>query len=286
MDYSALLNALLTDDNVKEISKESHTTPAEVKKVVNAAIPLFEENGAQAAETKLTRAAANGTNRSILGTLLGAGASAAISQNSGVSNKKTSSILSIIAPLLLSSMLGTSSNAGSNSGLTSLLGGLLGLGQTQQTQTVQQNNTAGTLSLLSSLLGAGMSSQQQTVQVQQQQTVNLFGNQQPVQTQTYANNTGRREPSVQPSRHGEHAAGPGAAADRAGPAAPDRQPLRQPAADRADPADCPGRRPHGSSDGPHLHGHLRQLIFPPEMKRPRRPFRAPRPFFIVCYCLS
>ncbi len=189
MDYSALLNALLTDDNVKEISKESHTTPAEVKKVVNAAIPLFEENGAQAAETKLTRAAANGTNRSILGTLLGAGASAAISQNSGVSNKKTSSILSIIAPLLLSSMLGTSSNAGSNAGLTSLLGGLLGLGQTQQTQTVQQNNTAGTLSLLSSLLGAGMSSQQQTVQVQQPQTVSLFGNQQPVQTQTYANNT-------------------------------------------------------------------------------------------------
>ena len=168
MDYSALLNALLTDDNVKEISKESNTTPAEVKKVVNAAIPLFEENGAQAAETKLTRAAASGTNRSILGTLLGAGASAAISQNSGVSNKKTSSILSVIAPLLLSSMLGTSSNASSNSGLTSLLGGLLGLGQTQQTQTVQQNNTAGTLSLLSSLLGAGMSSQQQTVQVQQQ----------------------------------------------------------------------------------------------------------------------
>ena len=191
MDYSALLNALLTDENVKEISKESNTTPAEVKKVVNAAIPLFEANGAQAAETKLTRAAASGTNRSILGTLLGAGASAAISQNSGVSQKKTSSILSLVAPLLLSSMLGTSSNASSNSGLTSLLGGLLGLGQTQQTQTVQQNNTAGTLSLLSSLLGAGMASQQQqTVQVQQPQTISLFGNQQQaVQTQTYANNT-------------------------------------------------------------------------------------------------
>ena len=189
MDYSALLNALLTEENVKEISKESHTTPAEVKKVVNAAIPLFEENGAQAAETKLTRAASNGTNRSILGTLLGAGASAAISQNSGVSNKKTSSILSIIAPLLLSSMLGTSQNASSNSGLSSLLGGLLGLGQTQQTQTVQQNNTAGTLNLLSSLLGAGMASQQQTVQVQQPQTVSLFGNQQPVYQQPVQNNT-------------------------------------------------------------------------------------------------
>lgn len=193
MDYSALLNALLTEDNVKEISKETKTTPDEVNRVVKAAIPLFEENGAQAAETKLTRAAASGTNRSILGTLLGAGASAAISQNSGVSNKKTSSILSVIAPLLLSSMLGTSQNAGSNSGLTSLLGTLLGLGGTQA-QPVQQNNTAGTLNLLSSLLGAGMASQQQTVQ--QPQTISLFGNQQvqqpvyqqPVQ-QSYTNNT-------------------------------------------------------------------------------------------------
>ncbi len=190
MDYSALLNALLTEENVKEISKETKTTPDEVNRVVKAAIPLFEENGAQAAETKLTRAASNGTNRSILGTLLGAGASAAISQNSGVSNKKTSSILSLIAPLLLSSMLGTSSNASSNSGLTSLLGGLLGLGGTQQTQTVQQNNTAGTVSLLSSLLGAGMASQQQTVQ--QPQTISLFGNQQvqqPVYQQPVQNNT-------------------------------------------------------------------------------------------------
>ena len=51
MDYSALLNALLTEENVKEISKETKTTPDEVNRVVKAAIPLFEENGAQAAET-------------------------------------------------------------------------------------------------------------------------------------------------------------------------------------------------------------------------------------------
>ena len=181
MDYSALMNTLLTDENLREISRETKTTPDEVKRVVNAAVPLFEENGAQAAETKLTRAAANGTNRSILGTLLGAGASAAVSQNSGVSQKKTSSILSLIAPLLLSSMLGTSQNASSNSGLSSLLGGLLGLGGTQTAQPVQQNNTAGTLSLLSSLLGAGMASQQAQPQVQQPQTINLFGGQQQVQ---------------------------------------------------------------------------------------------------------
>ena len=188
MDYSALLNTLLTDENVAEISRETKTSPDEVKRVVNAAVPLFEENGAQAAETKLTRAAANGTNRSILGTLLGTGASAAVSQNSGVSQKKTSSILSLIAPLLLSSMLGTSQNAGSNSGLTSLLGGLLGLGGAQTAQPVQQNNTAGTLSLLSSLLGAGMASQQAQPQVQQPQTINLFGGQtqQPAQNNTSA----------------------------------------------------------------------------------------------------
>ena len=181
MDYSALMNTLLTDENLQEISRETKTTPDEVKRVVNAAVPLFEENGAQAAETKLTRAAANGTNRSILGTLLGAGASAAVSQNSGVSQKKTSSILSLIAPLLLSSMLGTSQNASSNSGLSSLLGGLLGLGGTQTAQPVQQNNTAGTLSLLSSLLGAGMASQQ----AQQPQTISLFGGQQQVQQPVY-----------------------------------------------------------------------------------------------------
>ena len=186
MDYSALMNTLLTDENLQEISRETKTTPDEVKRVVNAAVPLFEENGAQAAETKLTRAAANGTNRSILGTLLGAGASAAVSQNSGVSQKKTSSILSLIAPLLLSSMLGTSQNASSNSGLSSLLGGLLGLGGTQTAQPVQQNNTAGTLSLLSSLLGAGMASQQAQPQVQQPQTISLFGGQQQVQLRTFS----------------------------------------------------------------------------------------------------
>ena len=185
MDYSALMNTLLTDENLREISRETKTTPDEVKRVVNAAVPLFEENGAQAAETKLTRAAASGTNRSILGTLLGAGASAAVSQNSGVSQKKTSSILSLIAPLLLSSMLGTSQNASSNSGLSSLLGGLLGLGGTQTAQPVQQNNTAGTLSLLSSLLGAGMASQQAQPQVQQPQTISLFGGQQQVQQPVY-----------------------------------------------------------------------------------------------------
>ena len=191
MDYSALLNTLLSKENVKEISKETGASADEVSRVVKSAVPFFMEHGAQANEAKLTRAASNGTNRSILGTLLGAGASAAISQNSGVSNKKTSSILSLVAPLLLSSMLGNSSNASSNSGLSSLLGGLLGLGGTQQqtVQVQQNNNTAGTLSLLSSLLGAGMAQPQQ--QVQQQNTLNLLGGlqQQPVQQQTYQQNT-------------------------------------------------------------------------------------------------
>ena len=197
MDYSALMNTLLTDENLREISRETKTTPDEVKRVVNAAVPLFEENGAQAAETKLTRAAANGTNRSILGTLLGAGASAAVSQNSGVSQKKTSSILSLIAPLLLSSMLGTSQNASSNSGLSSLLGAGMASQQAQpqvqqpqtinlfggQTQQPAQNNTSAGASLLSSLLGGmgGLQQAQPVQQVQQPQTINLFGGQPQVQ---------------------------------------------------------------------------------------------------------
>ena len=188
MDYSALLNTLLSEENLAEISKETKTTPDEVSRVVNAAIPLFEENGAQAAETKLTRAAANGTNRSILGTLLGTGASAAVAQNSGVSQKKTSSILSLIAPLLLSSMLGSSQNASSNGGLMNLLGGLLGLGGQQQAQPQVQQNTAGTVNLLSSLLGAGMAGQQAQQVQQTQQTINLLGGLQP-QQQTYQQNT-------------------------------------------------------------------------------------------------
>ncbi len=192
MDYSALLNTLLSNENVKEISKETGASADEVSRVVKSAVPFFMEHGAQANEAKLTRAASNGTNRSILGTLLGAGASAAISQNSGVSNKKTSSILSLVAPLLLSSMLGNSSNASSNSGLSSLLGGLLGLGGNQQqtVQVQQNNNTAGTLSLLSSLLGAGMNSQQTQQQVQQQQTIDLLSSLTgATQQQSYQQNT-------------------------------------------------------------------------------------------------
>lgn len=186
MDYSSLLNALLTEENVNEISKETGTTPDEVSRVVNAAVPLFMENGAQADESKLTRAAANGSNRSIFSTLLGSGATSAIAQSSGVSGKKTSSILSLVAPLLLSGILGGSSGASSNSGLSSLLGGLLGLGGGAQAQPVQQSNTAGTLGLLSSLLGAGQAAQhpQQTGQ-----TINLLGALGQSQQQTYQQNT-------------------------------------------------------------------------------------------------
>mgnify|MGYP002626783888 CR=1 FL=1 len=160
MDYTAMLKKLLTAENVSEISKQSNTTADEVSRVINAAIPLFEENGAQAAEAKLTRAAESGTSRSILGTLLGTGATSLIAQNSGVSQKKTNSILSLVAPLLLSGMLGTSQNASSNSGLTSLLGSLLGAG-TAQTQTAQTAGNAGTLSLLASLMGTASSAQTQ-----------------------------------------------------------------------------------------------------------------------------
>ena len=104
-----------------------------------------------------------------------------ISRASGVSTGKTSSILALLAPLLLSLLGGQQNQGGSSFSLSnlllstllgggssqssggSLLGSLLGGGQTQQ---VQQQSSGG--SLLGSLLTGGQT--QQTQQVQQQQS--------------------------------------------------------------------------------------------------------------------
>ncbi len=170
MDYSSLLSLLQTKESLSEIGKASGTTPDEVGRVLKAAIPLFMENGAKANEGKLTKAAESGTNRSMLGTLLGSGAAGAIAQSSGVSNKKTSSILSLLAPLLLSGMLGGGAAQNNNNGLLSLLSGMLGGGAAAQSQSAQPAGTSGALGLLSSLLGGTPQSSPQS-----QQTVDLLG---------------------------------------------------------------------------------------------------------------
>ena len=87
-----------------------------------------------------------------------------ISRASGVTKGKTTSILALIAPLLLSLLGGQQNQGGSNFNLSSLLLSML-LGGGMQQQTQQQPN------LLGSLLGGG-----QTQQVQQtQQQPNLLG---------------------------------------------------------------------------------------------------------------
>ena len=109
-----------------------------------------------------------------------------ISRASGVSKGKTTSILALLAPLLLSLLGGQQNQGGSNFNLSSLLlsmllgggmqqqtqqpnllGSLLGGGQTQpvQQQTQQPN-------LLGSLLGGGQA--QQVQQTQQQPSGSLF----------------------------------------------------------------------------------------------------------------
>ena len=107
-----------------------------------------------------------------------------ISRASGVSRGKTTSILALLAPLLLSLLGGQQNQGGSNFNLSSLLlnmllgggmqqqtqqpnllGSLLGGGQTQQVQQTQQPN------LLGSLLGGG---QTQQVQQTQQSSGSLF----------------------------------------------------------------------------------------------------------------
>ena len=108
-----------------------------------------------------------------------------ISRASGVSKGKTTSILALLAPLLLSLLGGQQNQGGSNFNLSSLLlsmllgggmqqqtqqpnllGSLLGGGQTQPVQQTQQPN------LLGSLLGGGQT--QQVQQPQQQPSGSLF----------------------------------------------------------------------------------------------------------------
>ena len=75
---------------------------------------------------------------------------AAISKATGVPTRKATSILALVAPLLLS-LLGKQNSQSGGSGLGSLLGGLLGGGSSQQSN-VQES--AGLLSGLFSAAGA------------------------------------------------------------------------------------------------------------------------------------
>lgn len=169
------IGSLLSGGGLSAISKRLKVSREDVAKVLSAGIPALvggmrrnagAEDGAKSLSKALADHSADDTSnpaaflqnadlkdgKKILGHVLGDDQSALveeISKATGVTKGKTTSILALAAPLLLS-LLG-SQNSGS-SGLLGLLGGLLG-GGNQPAQT-QQNTGSG---LLGSLLGGGQS---------------------------------------------------------------------------------------------------------------------------------
>ena len=184
------IGRLLSGSGVSAISKRAKVDREEVAKVLTAGIPALvggmRRNAAdQAGAESLNRAlqdhsAADISNLSaflkesdlkdgkkILGHVLGDGQKGLvdeISKASGVTKGKTTTILALVAPLLLS-LLGNQ-NSGSG-GLLSLLGGLLGLGGSQSVQQQPQQQSSG--GLLSGLFGGGQQ------QAQPQQSTSLLG---------------------------------------------------------------------------------------------------------------
>ena len=184
------IGRLLSGGGLSAISKRTKLKQADVARVLSAGIPALlsgmADNAAQAeGEAALSRAlkdhekvtAANvgdflkqadlKDGKKILGHVLGTNQEALlqkISADTGVTKAKTTTILALAAPLLLSLLGNQSSGAGGLTGLLgsllgasgqggNLLGALLGGGSTTQ--------SALGLGLLGSLLGSGQSSQQE-----------------------------------------------------------------------------------------------------------------------------
>ena len=202
------ISSLLSGGGVSAISKRTKLKTGEVANVLSAGIPILltgmqrnstTKDGEDSLRGALTDHSAADISdvgaflkeadlkdgKKILGHVLGDNQKSIVervSKASGVSTGKTTSILALIAPLLLTLLGGQQQQQGSGFNLLGLLGGLLGGGQQQQQspnllslllgggqQPVQQQQSAG---LLGSLLGG-----QQPVQqpVQQQQSSGLLG---------------------------------------------------------------------------------------------------------------
>ena len=185
------IGTLISGGGLNAISKRTKVDKEDVAKVLSAGIPALvggmrrnaaAEDGARSLTKALTDHSADDVSnpaaflknadlkdgKKILGHVLGSDQDALveqISRASGVTKGKTTSILALAAPLLLS-LLGGQNNQSSGGGLLSLLGGLLGGGQSsggllggllgggqQQAQPQQQSG-----SLLGSLLGGSSNS--------------------------------------------------------------------------------------------------------------------------------
>lgn len=149
MDQKALLNTLMGDDALTNVSRMTGATPKQVQQVLSAALPsLLQGAGRQVGDggftAALARHAADDTSDigsffshvdmtdggKIVGHLLGdqaADTAEEAAERSGLSSAQTAKIIALAAPLLMS-LLGQQSSQSSSAGLSSLLGGLLGGG--------------------------------------------------------------------------------------------------------------------------------------------------------------
>ena len=176
MDLNAI-GTLISGGGLSAISKRTKLGREDVAKVLSAGIPALvggmrRNAGAAEGAASLSRAlsdhsAADLSNpgaflksadlrdgKKILGHVLGSDQDELVSEISkatGVTKGKTTTILALAAPLLLS-LLG-SQNSGSGSGLLGMLGGLLGQGGSQPAQSQQSSG-----GLLGSLLGGSANS--------------------------------------------------------------------------------------------------------------------------------
>ena len=219
------INSLLSGGGISAISKRTKLKTGEVANVLTAGIPILltgmkRNSATQAGERSLRGALSDHSTadvsdvgaflktadlkdgKKILGHVLGSDQKAIVdkvSKASGVSAGKTTSILALIAPLLLTLLGGQQSQQGSSFNLLSLLGTMLG-GQSQQPQVSplqqllgmqpQQAQQSGGLQLIET--------PQQTQQTQQQSgsvldalggiggLMNLFGSSEPQQPQQQA----------------------------------------------------------------------------------------------------
>ena len=180
------IGSLLSGKGVAEIAKRSKVKQSDVAKVLSAGIPallsgMHDNASDKAGEESLNRAlndhgkdnvenvgaflkgADLKDGKKILGHVLGDHHNALveqISRSTGVTKGKTTTILALVAPLLLSLL---SQNSGNGGGILGLLGGLLGLGgssaQSNAIDMTGGNQSQGSSGgLLGGLLGGGSSS--------------------------------------------------------------------------------------------------------------------------------
>ena len=122
MDVSSIISQIFSSDQLAEITKTSGAAENDVTGVLTKALPLVAGQTTQRGFNISSLASlAGGDTGSILTALLGAGGTQTVSQQSGISQTLTNSILSAAAPGLLSALTG---DGGGN--ILSMLGGLVG----------------------------------------------------------------------------------------------------------------------------------------------------------------